>query len=703
MELLSPAGNLKHIELAIEKNVDAVYGGFKEWNARNKAMNFSIEEYNDVVKKLHDNGIKFYLTLNTLVFDEELEDILNFLKEKDTSLPDAFIVADIGLILKLKKTFPNIPLHFSTQFGIHSVSDCTFAESIGAERAILARELTIDEIKTIKNKTTLEIENFVWGSQCISFSGLCFFGSLINCGNGNRGKCIITCRDIYQVENMKGHFLYMPDLNCTAMIKALDKNNIDCIKLEGRRRSKQELSEIIDTIKCKEYSEVQNGYIYGETINDNKLSERINKRIKPIFKLSELNKISKYDVFIKYRDNIPKELIFGNCTDDEINDVYYVFSEFKQEFKFDKKNITIDLNIEGEVITKALYVNSNGEGKTIEETSKKDYFEFKLDKLIKDISNINSSINLYKVKYIRNIKNYYRISKKLYEDIVNTIETDKSNEKIDTPKINREFKVKNLLVETDNIDYAMILKNIPSIKVIYNIASIYNLKKIDTIRTQLGKDVIYKLPLFNFKSNNLIEYYNKLENMSVMFTRPSQIYETRNIKFNKKYIDYTVYVWNNETLNFYKKYGISEFTASPELSYEKNNKIFKNEKIQYVVAGKLPLVYTRQCFSNLFNCEDCGKNLNYIKEIKNIDKNIKFKIICKEDYRMVISEKPMLNNFQFLNDCGEIGFRYVTTDQSIDEIIASIKILKEENYYENLMKTQIWNKSYEGNVLESRC
>ena len=108
MEILSPAGNLQHIELAIAKKVDAVYGGVKNWNARNKAVNFSIDEYYDVVKKVHDNGIKFYLTLNTLVFDEEINDIINFLKAKDTILPDAFIVADVGLILKLKKAFPNL-------------------------------------------------------------------------------------------------------------------------------------------------------------------------------------------------------------------------------------------------------------------------------------------------------------------------------------------------------------------------------------------------------------------------------------------------------------------------------------------------------------------------------------------------------------------------------------------------------------------
>lgn len=704
MEILSPAGNLQHIELAIAKKVDAVYGGVKNWNARNKAVNFSIDEYYDVVKKVHDNGIKFYLTLNTLVFDEEINDIINFLKAKDTILPDAFIVADVGLILKLKKAFPKIPLHFSTQFGTHNISDCELAKILGAERVILSRELTMNEIKNIKSKTTLEIEVFVWGSQCISFSGMCFFGSLINCGNGNRGKCIITCRDFYQALNQKGHFLYVPDLNCTGMINELNRNNINCIKLEGRRRNTQELSEIIDDIKCgKVDNSCQNGYIYGETLKENKLSERISSRVRPIFKANELNNISKYDVFIKYKEDVPQEIIFGDCVNFKDKNDYYVFSEFKQQFEYEKKNIMLELSIDGEIIKKVLYVNSNGEGKTIEETSQNDYYTFNLEKLVKDISDIASSINLYKVKYVRNKINKYKISRKLYLNILNIIENDRANEKNALPVNNKKFKIKNLFVETDRIDYASILKENSSIKVIYNISSTNNLKNIDTIKAQLGRNVIYKLPLFNFKSDNLYEYYEKLSNMPIMFTRPSQIYETKDIKFAKKYTDYTVYIWNSETLNFYKRYGINEFTASPELSYEKNTNIFENEKRQFIIAGKLPLVYTRQCFSNLFFCKKCNENMNNIKEIINIDKNISFDIVCKEDYRMIISKEPILNNFQFLSDFTEVSFRYVTTGQKLEEIISSIKELSEENYYGRMKETQIWNKSYEGNILESRC
>ena len=703
MELLSPAGNLNHIDLAITKKVDAVYGGLKEWNARNKAMNFSIAEYNKVVKQLHDNGIKFYLTLNTLVFDEEIEDIISFLERKDTILPDSFIIADIGLIRKINNKFPNIPLHFSTQFGIHNITDCNFAENLGAERAILARELTFDEIKKIKEKTKLEIENFVWGSQCISFSGLCFFGSLINCGNGNRGKCIITCRDIYQIENNEGHFLYVPDLDCTAMLNKLDDIGIDSIKLEGRRRHPKELSNIIDNIRSSNYKREQNGYIYGEKIKDNKLYEKINTRIKPIYNMKELTNITSYDVFIKYENEIPQELLTKNFEDIDNENIYYVFSEYKKDFKFDRKNISIDLTINGDIIESVLYVNSKGEGKTINDIKENDYITFEIEKFIDDINKLGEDINLYKLKYIRNKKNKYKINKRLYNEILKYISNDNKNKIINKTIINKDFKIKNLLVETDNIDYAIRLKEISSIKIIYNIATIENLKKIKEIVNVLGDNVIYKLPLFNFKSIDLNDFYKILENKSVMFTRPSQLYETKNMAFDKKYIDYTIDVWNTETIKFLKEYKIDEITASPELCYEKNREILKDQNIQYIIAGKLPLVYTRQCFSYLFGCNDCEKNRAKVKKMVNLDKNIKFKIICKQDYRMIITDSPMLNNFQYFENCDNINFRYVTTDQSINEIIDTINILKERNYFNILKETDTWKNSYEGNILESRC
>ena len=323
MEILSPASNMRHIQVAIDNKANAVYGGLKNWNARNKAINFTETEYNLLITMLHQNNIKFFLTLNILMLDNEIEEVITFLKKN--SLPDAFIVTDIGLIQVLKREFPDVPLHFSTQFGCHCIDDINFVRNIGGTRAILSRELTLKEVEKIRNNTDIELECFIWGSQCLSFSGLCFFGSLINGGSGNRGKCITLCRDVYAV-NKKGHLLYVPDMDCINLISKL--NEIDCLKLEGRRRDPKEIEQVLQQILNKEKSNQNVGYLYGTNIKDNNQYELINSRIKPICQANELKNRNDYDVFIEYQKGKP--ISFSN--DYNNPNVFYVYSEIKKEY-----------------------------------------------------------------------------------------------------------------------------------------------------------------------------------------------------------------------------------------------------------------------------------------------------------------------------------------------------------------------------------
>ena len=131
MEILSPASNMNHIKVAIDGKANAVYGGLKKWNARNKAINFTTEEYNNLIKELHKNNIKFFLTLNILMLDDEIKEVVDFLNHN--TLPDAFIVTDMGLIQELHKEFPYIPLHFSTQFGAHNIDDVNYIKFLRCE------------------------------------------------------------------------------------------------------------------------------------------------------------------------------------------------------------------------------------------------------------------------------------------------------------------------------------------------------------------------------------------------------------------------------------------------------------------------------------------------------------------------------------------------------------------------------------------
>ena len=692
MEILSPASNMEHIKVAIEHKANAVYGGLKKWNARNKAINFSDEEYNLLIEELHKNNIKFFLTLNILMLDEEIEDVIKFLK--NNKLPDSFIVADIGLIRRLNREFPDVPLHFSTQFGAHTTDDVNYIKSLGGKRAILARELTKEEVENIRNNTNIELETFIWGSQCLSFSGLCFFGTLINGGGGNRGKCIITCRDVYSVNGEKGHYLYVPDMDCISSIK--DLNDIDCLKLEGRRRNPKEIANILDKIKSNSCNSEKVGYLYGENIKDNNQYEKINSRIKPIYSPNELLNINKFDVFVDFNGTKPI------CFSENIHNgkSKYVYSEIKKDYDMSKKNITLDFKISNSNIKEILYVNFKGDGHTFFE-SNDNYIKFDFIKFRDELEKLNPSINLYKIIYKRNIKDEYFISQSMYNEVLNYICDNCYNEN-NNNYYNENFSLKELYIETSNEKIIDKYIDDKFIKIIFNIETISNLQNIDYFISKYNDKIIYKLPMFNWNNLNLFKYYKQLENKEVMFTRLSQIYLTEKINFKKKYTDYTVYIWNKEALNYLKENGIEEFSGSPELNYELNKRIFGDNKFQMIIAGKIPLVYTRGCFGHILGCKLCLSNKEKYKEIKNEDKNLLFDIVCKDDYRILYYKYPILNNYKKVEVVENTKFRYIVSNESLEELEKIIKIIKEKDFYNKLKKEQFYSNSYECNLIESR-
>lgn len=690
MEILSPASNLEHIYVAINHKANAVYGGLKKWNARNKAINFSSEEYNFLIEELHKNNIKFFLTLNILMLDEEIEEAIAFLKKN--KLPDSFIVTDMGLVKRLSKEFPQVPLHFSTQFGCHNIDDVNYVESLGGKRSILARELTLEEIDLIKKNTNIELECFIWGSQCISFSGLCFFGTIINGGGGNRGKCMITCRDIYSVNSEKGHYLYVPDMDCTNIIG--DLKDIECLKIEGRRRNPIEIAEVLDKINGNIKSDSNKGYIFGEHVAKNGLYEKVNSRIKPIMSAKYVKNISNDDLCVEYSDSIP--IRFSKNYQDP--NVMYIGTEIKKTYNVKLKNISLDLLFDNNVLKEVLYVNHKGTGHTFF-NKKNDIIRLDIKSLIREIESKNSDINIYNVKYKKNKEDIYYISSIMYKEIVNYITKDciTKNNFIK----NTKFKISKLFVEVNDENIIEQLIEDEDIKIIYNISSIKKLKNISNVIKKYNNKLIYKLPLFNWKSENILNYLQLLEGKDVMFTRLSQIYLTKKINFSKKYVDYTIYIWNKETLSYLKDNGIEQFTASPELSYDTNKEIFQNEKFQVIVGGKIPMVFTRNCFGHILGCSGCS-NKKELKNIKNEDKNMNFEIVCEDDCRMILNKNPILNDYSKVDVSKNNMYRYITIGQNIDTIKKSILIFKKNNYYNELIKTDEWKDSYECNLLDGK-
>lgn len=231
-ELLAPAGSREALVAAVQNGADAVYLGVDEFNARRGAHNFPPEELHTAVAYCHLRGVRVYLTLNTLVADRELHALASTARVASEAGVDAILVQDWGVLDTLRRVVPDMPLHASTQMTIHTLSGVKEAARLGVTRAVLARELSRDEIAELCRRSPIELEVFVHGALCMCYSGQCAMSAVIGQRSGNRGLCAQPCRLPYN----GGNPLSLKD-NCLAdYVPELEKLGVACLKLEGRMK-----------------------------------------------------------------------------------------------------------------------------------------------------------------------------------------------------------------------------------------------------------------------------------------------------------------------------------------------------------------------------------------------------------------------------------------------------------------------------------
>lgn len=243
IELLSPVGDFECLKAAVQNNADAVYFGADLFSARASAKNFNLAELEQAIKYCKIRGVKTNLTLNILIKDNEISDAFNLAKKAYEFGIDAIIVQDLGLAKQLIKAFPDLPIHGSTQMSVHNLQGALELQELGFKRVVLSRELSIEEIEYITQNVDIEIECFIHGALCISYSGQCLFSSMIGGRSGNRGKCAQGCRLPYElIENEskvldKGYLLSPRDLCSLDYIPRLLACGVKCLKIEGRMKN----------------------------------------------------------------------------------------------------------------------------------------------------------------------------------------------------------------------------------------------------------------------------------------------------------------------------------------------------------------------------------------------------------------------------------------------------------------------------------
>lgn len=268
IELLSPVGDFECLKAAVQNRADAVYFGANLFSARAFATNFDNDNLKQVINYAKLRGVKTHLTLNTLIKQEEFRDAFKLAKTAYEYGIDAIIVQDLGLADILIKKFPDLEVHGSTQMTIHNLEGVKKLEKLGFKRAVLARELSINEIEHICKNSNIEIEVFAHGALCISYSGQCLMSSLIGGRSGNRGKCAQPCRLPYELldENEKtidkGYLLSTRDLCGLETLPQLIKSGVSSLKIEGRMKTPEYVATV--TRIYRKYIDLAEKYILGE-------------------------------------------------------------------------------------------------------------------------------------------------------------------------------------------------------------------------------------------------------------------------------------------------------------------------------------------------------------------------------------------------------------------------------------------------------
>lgn len=270
-ELLAPAGNFDKLKVAVLYGANAVYLAGQKFGLRSAADNFSVTELVHAIKFAHERKVKVYLTLNSFLFDEDLNQLENFIKQVGHLSIDAAIVSDMG-IAKVLRQHSSIPLHVSTQASVNNAQAATLWKKLGASRIITGREVSIEEAKEMKKTTGLEVEMFIHGSMCMAYSGHCVISNYTQGRDSNRGGCAHSCRFEYEIDTpqgkVKSHFMSSKDLNGLQVLQQMVDAEIDSIKVEGRMKS-----ELYAAVTTKVYATALEKIKTNGTLSKNEMVE----------------------------------------------------------------------------------------------------------------------------------------------------------------------------------------------------------------------------------------------------------------------------------------------------------------------------------------------------------------------------------------------------------------------------------------------
>ena len=704
MKIVAPAGNMERFYSAISATADEIYLGLKGFGARRNAENFTVEELKQAIDYAHLRGSRIFLTLNTIMTNREIELLYPTLKDLYNYGLDAIIVQDLGYAEYLHKNFPSIEIHGSTQMTVANYHEINYLKELGFKRIVLPRELSFEEIKEIRKNTDMELEVFVSGSLCISFSGNCYMSSFIGGRSGNRGMCAQPCRKEYKTScGEKSYFLSPKDqLYGLDEIKKLQEIGVESIKVEGRMKDVSYVYEtvsyfrnLINGIDKEENTPklFNRGYSKGYFYDNDKtimnrdysynMGEKIGEVVGKSIKLDEdvvsgdgITFVSKdyknlggtYINKIAYKNEklvltFPEgtKYIFRNYNK-RLND------EISKKIKNTDKKLEINFDftakLNEKLILKTYLEDENGNRilnlEEISETltqkaQKRAISEEDIKEKLTEIGDSEFTVKNIKIDIDENIfiplselKNLKRNAvEKFREKILSYFRRDLDSE---LKENNQEyFKLEIEKDEPKDLEIRVIVSNEEQKNFLENIKNEYNIK-----------EIYYRT--YDIAKQSMLSQHN-LDNKLA-----SNLYELLENKNSAVMLNWNMNIVNSYTISVLEKIGkLESFIVSPEINFSKIRELGKTR------LKKALLIYSK--LKGMTIDIDIADNKN---EVITNKENDKFNIIKNEYGTEIFLDKP-LNIINIMEDIKKLNIDIVVlefTTETIEDIKKVLKQLK---------------------------
>ena len=640
IELLAPAGNMESLYAAIEAGADAIYLGGKNFGARAFSKNFNDEEIIKAINYAHIYGVKVYVTCNTLIYDREVQDFLNYVEFLHKNNVDAILVQDLGMLDLIRKTYPKLEVHSSTQMHIHNLDGTKLMQDLGVKRVVLARETSINDIKEIKANTDIELEVFVHGALCVSYSGQCLM-SFFNSGrSANQGACEGSCSLKYNVlkDNKiidKDVFaLSLKDLNSLENIGRLIDLGVSSLKIEGRMKSP--------------------AYVYLVT-------SLYRKAIDSYYKLGkvEIDKKTLHDLKVVFNREYTRGFLFNEKNENIVNMKSSNHQGVEVGTVIKAKNDTVEVKLSDDVfIGDALRILSSSEdaiilnnfyikNKLVKEAKKGDVISFKVHKKIDfnsivlktSSAKITNDINNIILEHKRRVPLTVSVNARVGESL-RIVATDGKNSIrkesiILESSINRPTTISDLEEKINRLNDTAYTINSLKINIDDNV--FVPLKTFNDLRREVIEELNqkrqyktefekseYQIEVPNFKTEqNENELHANLFNNEIL-RLPKIINNYDDYDKNKKYLvsevgalyslnnvdtDYSLNVTNSYTVAFLHSLGVNKITLSQELGYYDikdiinyyENRYHKHPNLEVITSSNIEVMSTKFDLNKYYN------------------------------------------------------------------------------------------------------